>query len=177
MLSYGPCLKIFQKYRPTLTSYNDTLYDHETFVRLPLHRQELEANVQALDYIDCERKEHLLNIWNLEKNIKRNICSGDVFTCLHTSPMDSGSSLRATFNLLRALTAKPLFRKYSACFRYNEYGIVSSSSHASKPDFLISPLRSPDPPSASSTTEIPLCLSIYWISSSDLQFSLFLQKV
>ena len=91
--------------------------------------------------------------------------------------MDSGSSLRATFNLLRALTAKPLFRKYSACFRYNEYGIVSSSSHASKPDFLISPLRSPDPPSASSTTEIPLCLSIYWISSSDLQFSLFLQKV
>ena len=78
---------------------------------------------------------------------------------------------------MRALTAKPLFRKYSACFRYNEYGIVSSSSHASKPDFLISPLRSPDPPSASSTTEIPLCLSIYWISSSDLQFSLFLQKV
>ena len=75
MLSYGPCLKIFQKYRPTLTSYNDTLYDHETFVRLPLHRQELEANVQALDYIDCERKEHLLNIWNLEKNIKRNNCS------------------------------------------------------------------------------------------------------
>ena len=91
--------------------------------------------------------------------------------------MDSGSSLRATFSLLRALTAKPLFRKYSACFRYNEYGIVSSSSHASKPDFLISPLRSPDPPSASSTTEIPLCLSIYWISSSDLQFSLFLQNV